>query len=106
MHSQESSRRIQQNIDCITRQPQKSRIERGTSLRKFIYPSLLAGSMLLVGFTALATLGQDLSKQQSQILSQQSGFLSNYSELQPDPKNPDLLIYWKNKGLSRLPLRS
>jgi hypothetical protein len=97
MHGQESPRRIQQNIDCITRRPQKSRIGHGTSLRTFIYPRLLASSMLLVGFTTLTTLGQDLSKQQSQILSQQSGFLSNYAELQPDPKNPDLLIYWKNK---------
>jgi Protein of unknown function (DUF3313) len=94
MHDQESSRRIQQNIDCITRQPQKSHIERGTSLRKFIYPSLLAaGSLVLAGF---ATHAQDLTKKQEQIASQSSGFLANYGRLQPDSKNPDLLIYMRN----------
>jgi hypothetical protein len=98
MHTQTSSRRMQRNIDCITRQPQKSRIEGGTSLRQSIYVGLLTGSMLLVGVTALGQ-DQDLSKKQSQILSQQSGFLSDYARLQPDTDNSDLLIYWKNKDI-------
>jgi hypothetical protein len=31
------------------------------------------------------------------MLSQQSGFLSDYSKLQPDPKDSGLLIYWANE---------
>src|SRR5271166_1229242 len=48
--------------------------------------SLLA-SFLLLGFAMQA---QDSAKKQ------ESGFLGDYSKLQPDPKNADLLIYWKN----------
>jgi hypothetical protein len=32
-------------------------------------------------------------------LSRQSGYLTDYTRLQPDSKNPDLLIYWKNKDI-------
>jgi Protein of unknown function (DUF3313) len=57
--------------------------------------SLLGGSLLLI---ALAAQAQDPSKQQEQLLSQQSGFLGDlYPKLQPDPKNADLLTYWKNE---------
>jgi hypothetical protein len=55
--------------------------------------SLLAGSLALLG---TATQAQDLTKKQEQIASQQSGFLPSYGRLQPDPKNPDLLIYMRN----------
>jgi hypothetical protein len=40
---------------------------------------------------------QDSSKNQDQPSSRQSGFLHDYSKLQPDPWNPDLLIYWKHE---------
>jgi len=57
--------------------------------------SLLASSLLLIGLTARA---QDPSKQQEQLLSQESGFLGDlYPKLQPDSKNADLLTYWKNE---------
>jgi Protein of unknown function (DUF3313) len=91
MHNQHLSRRMPQRVAS---QPQNSRVNAVASLRQFIYPSLLVGSLLLMGVTTPA---QDLSKKQGQILSQQSGFLTDYSRLQPDPNNPDLLIYWKNK---------
>jgi hypothetical protein len=68
----------------------------GTLVSQFVYLSLLAGSLLLVGLTAQA---QD-SKQQDQLLSQESGFLAGYySKLQPDPENSDLLTYWKNQDV-------
>jgi hypothetical protein len=48
----------------------------------------------------LTTQAQDLSKQQDKLLSHESGFLGDcYSKLQPDPKNADLLIYWKNEDV-------
>jgi hypothetical protein len=66
------------------------------SRSRFIFLGALASLLLLMG---LPTRAQDLSKKQDQILARQSGFLTNYARLQPDPKNPDLLIYWKNKDL-------
>jgi hypothetical protein len=55
--------------------------------------SLLAGALALSG---ISTRAQDLTKKQEQIASQQSGFLASYGRLQPDPRNPDLLIYMRN----------
>ena len=60
------------------------RVSRG-SLSLFV--SLLVGSLLILGFTLFA---QDPAKEK------QSGFLVDYSKLQPDAHNDDLLIYWKN----------
>lgn len=42
---------------------------------------------------------QDSSKEQDQTSRKGSGFLGDYSRLQPDPKNPDLLTYWKNEDV-------
>ncbi len=68
-----------------------------TLLSQSFRACVLASSLLLIGLTAQA---QELSKQQSQMLSQESGFLGdNYSLLQPDPHNSDLLTYWKNKDV-------
>jgi hypothetical protein len=80
-----------------TAQAQNCGVTRGTPLLQFVYLSLLASSLLLTGLTSQA---QDMSKQQDQLLSQESGFLGDYySKLQPDPENTDLLTYWKNKDV-------
>jgi hypothetical protein len=36
---------------------------------------------------------------QDSVKKQESGFLGDYSKLQPDPKNQDLLVYWKNNDV-------
>jgi hypothetical protein len=82
-----------QSIERVAPKPQSTRPR---SLSQVICLSALASSLLLMGLTTRA---QDLSKKQGQILSKQSGFLTDYARLQPDPKNPDLLIYWKNKDI-------
>src|SRR5271155_2102654 len=84
MHDQHPSKRIMRDVQRVTP---------GTPLSHFIFLSLLAISLLLLGLTAQA---QDSAKQQEKIASERSGFLGDYSKLQPDPKNPDLLIYWEN----------
>ncbi len=56
--------------------------------------SLIVGSLLLIGFTTQA---QDSSKPQESESREVSGFLGDYSGLNPDPKNGDLLIYEKSK---------
>jgi hypothetical protein len=94
MHKQHPSRRMPQNIERFAPQPQNSHVNRRTSFWQFVCLSLLVGSLLLMGLTTRA---QDLSKKQNAILSSQSGFLSDYSTLQPDSKNADLLIYFKNQ---------
>jgi hypothetical protein len=75
----------------------RARNSRGTGgklFSQFVYFSLLASSLLLI---SLATQAQDASKQQDQLLTQESGFLGDYySKLQPDPDNADLLTYWQN----------
>jgi hypothetical protein len=96
MNNQSPSKRMLQNIERGFPQPQKCWGTRGTSLVEFLCLSLLAISLLLIGLTAQA---QASSKQQDQPSSQESGFLGDYSKLQPDPKNPDLLIYWKDKSV-------
>jgi Protein of unknown function (DUF3313) len=58
--------------------------------------SLLLSSLLVV---ALTTQAQD-TKEEDQLLSQESGFLGDYySKLGPDPSNSDLLTYWKDKDV-------
>ena len=71
-----------------------SYVTRGISLSQLLCRSLIAGSLLLIGFTAQA---QDPSKPQESESNEVSGFLSDYSGLYPDPKNGDLLIYEKSK---------
>jgi hypothetical protein len=68
-------------------------VARRTLLLQCIYLSLLATPLLLIGLTTQA---QDSSKVQEKVSKRASGFLSDYSKLQPDPKNDDLLIYWDN----------
>src|SRR5580704_13160470 len=69
-------------------------VTRGISLSQLLCRSLIAGSLLLIGFTCQA---QDSSKPQESESKEVSGFLSDYSGLYPDPKNGDLLIYEKSK---------
>src|SRR5580700_10297930 len=97
MHSQRPSRRMRQNIEHVAPKPQNCPITRPMSRSRFIFLGALASLLLLMGLPTRAQ--DDLSKKQNQILSRQSGFLTDYARLQPDPKNPDLLIYWKNKDI-------
>ncbi len=60
----------------------------------FVSLSVLLGLPLFMAHTARA---QAPSGAQAQETNPQSGFLGDYYlKLQPDPKNSDLLIYWKN----------
>jgi Protein of unknown function (DUF3313) len=92
MHNQHFSGGMQQTVEDVTPKPKTCPITRLTALSGVICLSALA-SLLLIGPT---TQGQDSSNQQDQLSSKQSGFISDYSKLQPDPKKGDLLIHWKN----------
>jgi hypothetical protein len=96
MHNQSPSKRMLQDVGRVFPQPQKCWGTRGTSLSESLRLSLLAISLLFIGLTTQA---QGSSRQQDQPSSQRSGFLGDYSKLQPDPQNPDLLIYWKDKDV-------
>ena len=96
MHNQHPSRRMRQNIERVAPKPQKSPITRLISLPSFIGLSVLASLLLLIGLTTRA---QDSSNQQDQLSGKQSGFLSDYSKLQPDPKNANLLVYKKDPAV-------
>ena len=93
MHNQHPYSRMLQNIKHVAPKPQNCRITRLISLPPFICLSVLASLLLLIGLTTQA---QDSSNQQDQLSSRQSGFLSDYSKLQPDPKNANLLVYRKD----------
>jgi Protein of unknown function (DUF3313) len=89
-------RKTQANGDCVPAQSKKCGVAHGM---RFVAHTtvfgLLASSLLLGG---LSTRAQDPSKQDDQLLSHESGFLGDiYPKLQPDPKNPDLVTYWKNE---------
>ncbi len=77
-------------------QPRNCGVTRGTSLTQRLGLSLLLSSLLVLSLTTQA---QD-SKQDQQLLSQESGFLGDYySKLGPDSVNSDLLSYWKDKDV-------
>lgn len=95
MNNQHLSRRMLQTIECATPKLRKCPVFRLISLSQFISLSVLASSLLLIGPT---TQGQDSSNQQDQLSGKQSGFLSDYSQLVPDPKNANLLVYWKDQN--------
>lgn len=85
-----------QDVTGVAPQPQ-NRVTHATSFTQSFSLSLLVGSLLLMGLT---TQGQEPSKEQAQELKQESGFLGdNYSKLEPDPKNSDLLTYWKDQDV-------
>ncbi len=58
--------------------------------------ALLAALTVACMLPSLRVEAQDLNKKQSALLATQSGFLTNYSRLKPDEKNPNLLIYSKD----------
>jgi Protein of unknown function (DUF3313) len=94
MNNQCRSRAMQHKADCGATQESNGKVARRYLLSQVFYLSLLAGSMLLIG---LNTQADDSAKVQEKVSRQASGFLADYSKLQPDPKNDDLLIYWDNK---------
>jgi len=95
MYGQQASRRMQQGAEFVAPRTRSRRGARTTSIAQIVCMSMLVCSLLLVGLVARAQ--QAPSKEQDQMMGQESGFLSNYSELQPDPNNSDLLVYWKSK---------
>jgi hypothetical protein len=84
-----------QNTERVTPQLTKGTGVRRAPLSQFGYLGLLASSLLVLGITMQA---QDSAKVQEKVSKHASGFLGDYSKLQPDPKNDDLLIYWDNKN--------
>jgi len=94
MDNQHHSMKLGQDMEHVPREPRNCRLTRATPLSQFVCLSLLFSSLMLMGRTAQA---QEPSTEQAQETNQQSGFLGDYYlKLQPDPKNSDLLIYWKS----------
>jgi Protein of unknown function (DUF3313) len=90
MHDQHPSMKMTKDVQRVTSQPRNWLVAPGTLLLQLICLSFLSSSLLLIGLTVQA---QGSAKQQDKISSRQSGFLGDYSKLQPDPQDPDLLIY-------------
>jgi len=77
----------------VAPRPQDLRAIRATRLSHVAFLGLLTICMLVVGFTVRA---QDPPSQQQAANGREvSGFLGDYSNLAPDPKNGDLLLYEK-----------
>ena len=95
MLNQRRSRKMPQDVRHVVPEPQTCCVTRSSSLSQFVGLSLLLSSLLLLGIPTQAP-----SSAQAQETNQQSGFLGDYySKLQPDPKNSDLLIYWKSEDV-------
>jgi hypothetical protein len=82
----------QQDPESIAPQPSATRVGTRVSRWQVTAVSLLLGLAL----TSLQLLMVPTARAQDETVIQGSGFLSNYSNLRQDPKNPDLLIYWRN----------
>jgi hypothetical protein len=94
MHNQETSMRMQQENESVVSRRRKHKAIRSAS--RFAFLPLLFCSLLVAGLSAR---GQDSPKYQDEIAKNKSGFLGdNYSKLQPDPKNDNLLVYWGNEN--------
>ncbi|HMD10010.1 MAG TPA: DUF3313 domain-containing protein [Candidatus Acidoferrum sp.] len=97
MQNQHGLGKMQQDMEQVIPEPQTRFVTRSRSLSHFVCLGLLLGSLLLMGITTQA---QAPSNAQAQETNQQSGFLGDYYlKLQPDPKNSDLLIYWKSEDV-------
>jgi Protein of unknown function (DUF3313) len=94
MHNQHPSGRVRQDSKRVTPGSQNFCPTRPAPFFEFVNVSLLLSALLLMG---LATQAQESPKEQEKMAKQESGFLGDYSKLQPDPKNSDLLIYWKSE---------
>ena len=81
------------NKGRVAPQPQDRRAIRATPFSRVAFLGLLTICMLVISFTVRA---QDPSSQQQAANGKEvSGFLGDYSNLTPDPKNGDLLLYEK-----------
>lgn len=98
MDNQRSSGTMLQSASRVAHRRRDCRVNRGVSNSRFVCLSLLLSSLLLIG---ASTQAQDTSKEQDQASTPHgSGFLGDfYSKLQPDPKNDDLLVYWRNEDV-------
>ncbi|MFZ0580928.1 MAG: DUF3313 domain-containing protein [Candidatus Acidiferrales bacterium] len=84
------------NKGRVAPQPQDRRAIRATRLSHVAFLGLLIICTLAIGFTVRA---QDPSSQQQAANGKEvSGFLGDYSNLTPDPKNGDLLLYEKDRS--------
>jgi hypothetical protein len=96
MYKQSPSRKILRELARIT-SPRNLRVTRRRSFTQFVGLSVIASFLL---FVSLASRAQDTAQEQAKIASDESGFLGDYySKLQVDPKNSDLLIYWKTPDI-------
>jgi hypothetical protein len=94
MQKQRCSRKMPQKLGQVVPEHQARRVIRSKSGSQFVFLSLLLSSLMLMGIAAQA---RKPSNAQVPETNPQSGFLGDYYlKLQPDPKNSDLLIYWKN----------
>ncbi len=94
MQNRRRSRKMPQNMEQFVLESQTRFVIRSKSVLQFACLSLLLSLLPLVGLTSQA---KQPSSAQAPETNQQSGFLGDYYlKLQPDPKNSDLLIYWKN----------
>lgn len=94
MQNHNRSRKMAKNMEQVIPEPQAYRDIRSKSASQFACLGLLFSALLLVG---LAIQAQGPLRVQAQETNPQSGFLGDYYlKLQPDPKNSDLLIYWKS----------
>ena len=99
MHNEGPTRTSTHDLGVVP-EPQNCRVARATLLHR-VGLSLLTICALAVGLTVRA---QDSSQQQTQDSAEQttpdsveaSGFLGDYSQLTPDAKNGDLLLYEKD----------
>jgi hypothetical protein len=96
MNDRRHFRTMSRITENVAAQSRDCDVTRGRSLSQLLSMSLIAGSLLLIGFTTQA---QDSSKPQEAESREVSGFLGDYSGLYPDAKNGDLLIYEKNKDV-------
>jgi hypothetical protein len=97
MHNQCPPSGRNQGIRPAALQPHYRRLIHGRSLPRLVCLGMLVSSLLIIGFKIQA---QELSKEQAKEVKHESGFLGDYySRLQPDPKNSDLLVYWKNEDV-------
>jgi len=94
MDNQLHSRKLGQDMELVA---PRLRNCRGTRAKSLLQLACISTLFSLFPLVVLTTLAKQPPKEKAQETNQQSGFLGDYYlKLQPDPKNSDLLIYWKS----------
>lgn len=94
MDNQYGTKAMRQKEECHAVRVPNRQVVHGTVLLQSFFLALLAAALLLSGLTTQAQ--DSLPKTQQKVSKYASGFLSDYSKLEPDPKNDDLLVHWDN----------